>query len=77
MFSKDEINSDKTIIGYVRADPYRAVKNIKDVISALKYMGDTTTRQAFIGQKRRIAARLKELDEEVMPKVQKTRRNGK
>ncbi|MBE3045834.1 hypothetical protein IMZ48_25475, partial [Candidatus Bathyarchaeota archaeon] len=57
-------------------DVNRAIKNVKDVMTALKYMGDATVRRSFIAQKERIAARLKELDEEIMPTIQKVTKKG-
>ncbi|SPO07096.1 related to chitinase [Cephalotrichum gorgonifer] len=71
MFKNGPINSDTTMMDYIRQDPDKAIKNIKDVMTALKYMGDSTIRSTFIAQKERVAARLKELDEDIMPNVQK------
>jgi hypothetical protein len=57
--------------GYIGSDPDKAVKNLKDVMTALKYMGDSTVRESMISEKQPVAARFKQLDEVEMPKVQR------
>lgn len=63
-------------MGYVQADPDRAIKNMKDVMTAMKYLQDPTIKSRLIAEKERIAARLKELDEVRMPAFVKVTRTG-
>ena len=69
IWSKGNINADETMKQYMEADPDRAVRNLKDVMSAMKYMQDPTIKERLIKEKKRVAARLKELDEDKMPKL--------
>ncbi|KAM3079706.1 hypothetical protein ACMFMG_006117 [Clarireedia jacksonii] len=58
------------------SEPDRAVKNMKDVMTAMKYLGDSTINTRLKAEKERVAARLKELDETKMPSwVRKTGNN--
>lgn len=73
MWSTGVINTDDTMTGYIQSEPERAIKNLKDVISAMKYLQDSTINTRLKAEKERIAARLKELDEVRMPNfVKKT-----
>ncbi|KAI0897338.1 glycosyl hydrolases family 18-domain-containing protein [Annulohypoxylon nitens] len=73
MWSTGVINTDDTMTGYIQSEPARAIKNLKDVISAMKYLQDSTINTRLKAEKERIAARLKELDEVRMPNfVKKT-----
>lgn len=67
MWGKKAINDDNTMNSYLQATPDRAVKNLKDVMTALKYLEDTTIDTRLRAEKERVGARLKELDEVIMP----------
>ncbi|GKT48622.1 chitotriosidase-1 [Colletotrichum spaethianum] len=67
MWGRSAINADATMNSYMQSEPARAVKNLKDVMTALKYMQDTTINSRLKAEKERVAARLKELDEDKMP----------
>ncbi|KAI0203159.1 carbohydrate-binding module family 18 [Astrocystis sublimbata] len=66
MFNKDPtIQNDDTMKQY-EGDGDRAVKNLKDVMTAMKYLQDGTIDTRLRAQKVRIANRLREL-EQIMP----------
>ncbi|KAK7756344.1 hypothetical protein SLS62_001570 [Diatrype stigma] len=67
MWGRSAINADATMNGYMQSEPDRAVKNLKDVMTALKYMQDSTINARLKAEKERVATRLKELDEDKMP----------
>lgn len=67
MWGRKAINSDDTMNSYMQSAPDRAVKNLKDVMTALRYMQDSTINTRLIAEKERVGARLKELDEDKMP----------
>ncbi|KAJ2970004.1 hypothetical protein NUW58_g9829 [Xylaria curta] len=67
MWGRKAINADDTMNSYMQSEPDRAVKNLKDVMTALKYMQDPTINSRLKAEKERVAARLKELDEDKMP----------
>src|SRR5580658_5008126 len=54
MFGSSAINSDSTMQGYVQNDPYKALKNIKDVLSAYKYMQITEINNFLVDQSTRV-----------------------
>ncbi|KAJ3571085.1 hypothetical protein NPX13_g5500 [Xylaria arbuscula] len=67
MFSEDPtIQNDDTMLQY-EGDGDRAVKNIKDVMTAMKYLQDGTIAQRLRAQKERIAGRFRELDVNQLP----------
>ncbi|KAI1180783.1 carbohydrate-binding module family 18 [Nemania sp. FL0916] len=67
MFSDSPtIQNDDTMTKY-EGEGNRAVKNLKDVMTAMKYLQDTTVAQRLKAQKERIAARFKELDTVQLP----------
>lgn len=49
---------------------------MKDVISALRYMKDSTVNKRLIDQATRVSQRIGDLDKNIMPNFQKTLRNG-
>jgi hypothetical protein len=71
MWGTTAIHTDETANGYMQQDPGRAIKSIKDLISAMKYMQHPAIHSRLVAQKQRIAARLKELDEIRMPAFQR------
>lgn len=71
MWGDTEIHTDNTVTKYKQAETDRLIKSIKDLISAMKYMQHPTVHTRLVDQKKRIAARLKELDEVKMPAFQK------
>jgi chitinase len=76
MWGRHDINQDATMTSYIQAEPDRAVKNMKDVMTAMKYLQDSTINTRLKAEKERVAARLKELDETKMPSwVRKTGNN--
>ncbi len=72
MWGKSAINSAVTMDGYEKSTPDRVVKNIKDVISALKYMRDVTISQILVAQKNRVGGMLEQMDRNYVPNIQKT-----
>ncbi|KAI0595746.1 carbohydrate-binding module family 18 [Biscogniauxia sp. FL1348] len=76
MFSGDAtIQNDDTMAQYV-GEGGRAVKNLKDVMTAMKYLQDSTIATRLRAQKERIAARLRDLDTVELPNWRRTKRNG-
>lgn len=71
MWGRKAINKDETMNTYIKSGPDRAVKNMKDVMTAMKYLQDSTINTRLINEKERVAARLKELDEDRMPNFQR------
>ncbi|KAI0399434.1 hypothetical protein F4802DRAFT_589701 [Xylaria palmicola] len=69
MFSKDATIQNEETIDQYEHEGDRAVKNLKDVMTAMKYLQDSTIASRLKAQKERIAARLKELDEGKIPKL--------
>lgn len=76
MWGRHTINADATMTSYMQAEPDRAVRNLKDVMTALKYMQDTTINARLVAQKERVAARLKALDEDKMPNWNRVQSGG-
>lgn len=76
MFSEDAtIQNDETMNRY-DADGDEAVKNLKHVLTAMRYLQDSTIASRLIEQKDRIGARLKALDEDKLPAMTRTTRTG-
>lgn len=71
MWGRNQINSDTTMHNYQTQDPDRAFKNIKDVITALRYHSDATVNANLLAQRNRIGARLELLDTAIVPTIQK------
>ncbi len=76
MWGRKEINSEETMGVYERSDPDKAIKNLKDVMTAMKYLQDTDVNTRLIDEKERVAARLKKLDEDLMPKWKRETNSG-
>lgn len=76
MWGKNDINSDTTMGTYEKNEPDKAVKNIKDVMTALKYLQDATVSQRLVLQKNRVGVMLNQMDTVYVPQVRKTSRNG-
>ncbi|KAI0443525.1 carbohydrate-binding module family 18 [Xylaria telfairii] len=75
MFSKDPTIQNESTMDQYEGEGDRAVKNLKDVMTAMKYLQDSTIASRLKAQKERIAARLKALDEDKMPKLNRFLRN--
>ncbi|ORY64854.1 glycosyl hydrolases family 18 protein-like protein [Pseudomassariella vexata] len=76
MFSGDAtIQNDDTMRGY-DGDGDRAVKNLKDVMTAMKYLQDSTIASHLLAQKVRIGDRLRDLDTVALPAMRKTKLTG-
>ncbi|GAP85921.1 putative glycosyl hydrolases family 18 protein [Rosellinia necatrix] len=76
MFSEDPtVQGDDTMLQY-EGDGDRAVKNLKDVMTAMKYLQDPTIAQRLRAQKERIAERWRELDVNQLPNWDRKNRNG-
>jgi chitinase len=76
MFSEDgTIQNDDTMRQY-DAEGDKGVKNLKDVMTAMKYLQDSTINTRLIAQKERIATRLRELDQDKLPNWMRKNRNG-
>lgn len=71
MWANTKLNDEKTMATYISKDPDKAVKNLKNVMSAMKYLQDQTINSRLKAAKERVAARLKELDEVEWPKWQR------
>lgn len=67
MWGRKQINAHDTMTDYISSTPDRAVKNMKDVMTALKYMDDGTVRNRLVLQSARIETRLRLLDETALP----------
>lgn len=77
MFSGDPtIQTDDTMLKY-EGEGNRAVKNLKDVMTAMKYLQDGTVAQRLTQQKDRIAARFRELDVNQLPNWTRLDSKGK
>lgn len=76
MFSGDAtIQNDDTMRTYIGGGD-RAVKNLKDIITAMRYLQDSTVAATLLRQKQRMAARFKALDEDELPEMVRTTRTG-
>jgi chitinase len=76
MWGDDPINNDFTMQEYLGAQPDKAFKNIKDVISVLRYHMDATVAQRLIDQKNRVGNMMNRLDTVLIPQVQVSGRGG-
>ncbi|KAK0670020.1 putative glycosyl hydrolases family 18 protein [Cercophora samala] len=75
MWGDDPINNDGTAETYLANTPDDLIKNVKDVMTAMKYMQNADVSKVLVTQKDRIKQRLKDLDEVEMPKFQKHTRD--
>lgn len=67
MWGNTAINTIPTFTNYMQADPVRAIKQIKDVMSVFKYHDHPTINSNLVAVKLRIQDRLDELDNQIMP----------
>ena len=76
MWGDDPINNDNTMQEYLGAQPDKAFKNIKDVISVLRYHMDATVSARLVLQKDRVGDMMNRLDTVLIPQVQIQNREG-
>ncbi|KAI0108999.1 carbohydrate-binding module family 18 [Nemania sp. FL0031] len=76
MFSGDATIQNEDTMAQYDGEGDRGVKNLKDVMTAMKYLQDTTIASRLRAQKERIAARLRELDTNLLPNWNRVNRNG-
>ncbi|KAJ8123757.1 hypothetical protein ONZ43_g362 [Nemania bipapillata] len=76
MFSGDATIQNEDTMAQYDGDGDRAVKNLKDVMTAMKYLQDGTVATRLRAQKERIAGRLRELDTNKLPNWNRVNRNG-
>ena len=61
---------------YLGAQPDKAFKNIKDMISVLRYHMDATVRQRLVAQKDRVGDMTNQLDTVLIPQVRVSGKAG-
>ncbi|KAI1125321.1 carbohydrate-binding module family 18 [Nemania abortiva] len=76
MFSGDATIQNEDTMAQYDGEGDRGVKNLKDVMTAMKYLQDSTIASRLRAQKERIAARLRELDTNLLPNWNRVNRNG-
>lgn len=76
MWGQNRIRTPQTMNGYINNNPNKAVQNMKDVLTALRYMDDPAIRNRLVAQSARIEARLNLLDEIALPGWVKTSPGG-
>jgi chitinase len=70
MWGRNAINNDFTMQDYLGAQPDRAFKNIKDVITILRYHMDATVTQRLVDQKNRVGNMMNRLETVPISQVQ-------
>ncbi|KAL8857176.1 MAG: hypothetical protein Q9178_006231 [Gyalolechia marmorata] len=62
MWGTDNINSEETMTDYQTQRPEKAIKNLKDVLSAMKYHQDPVVRTHLINQAARVETKLDDME---------------
>jgi len=68
MWGKTAINSDQTMTDYEQQQPDRAVKNIKDVLSAYKYHQIQAVNDILVRQANRVGAMFRRMENDYLAK---------
>ncbi|KAF8252102.1 glycosyl hydrolases family 18 protein-like protein [Wilcoxina mikolae CBS 423.85] len=76
MWSARAINTDTKMDGFIKNEPDRAVRNIKDVIFAIKYHMDPTISGYLVKQATRVGDMIEKMDVTYVPKVHPTNSDG-
>ncbi|KAI0877792.1 carbohydrate-binding module family 18 [Hypoxylon argillaceum] len=76
MFSGDATIQNEDTMAQYDGEGDRGLKNLKDVMTAMKYLQDDTIATRLRSQKERIAARLRELDTNLLPNWNRVNKNG-
>lgn len=71
MWGDDDIRTDAKFTEYMQQDPEKAVRNLKDCITALRYMADPVISNTLLIQKNRVQARIDLLDQTIIPAMVK------
>jgi len=67
MWGQGRISDPRTMAGYMNNNPNKAVKNLKDVLTAMRYMEDTDVENTLVNQAARVGARLLLIDNVALP----------
>lgn len=65
MWGRNAINSDVTMQGYEQQDPNKAIKNLKDVLSALKYHQIPAVSTILVDQANRVGNMFQTMETEL------------
>ena len=69
MWGESLINRDDTIMGYIHQEPLKAVKRLKDVLTAYRYHQDATISDNLKKQSQRVSEALDKMDRIELPKL--------
>ncbi|KAI9766214.1 MAG: hypothetical protein M1839_005004 [Geoglossum umbratile] len=76
MWGSDRISADSKMQEYLRGNPEKAAKNVKDVLSAYKYHQFPDVNTILVAQAMRIANMLENLDNNLLPPIHRADSNG-
>lgn len=71
MWGRTVMRDEANFRVYIQSDPDTAIKNLKDVMSALRYHADPTISNRLVTQKNRIGDMLNRMDTQVVPGIQR------
>ncbi|TKA63461.1 hypothetical protein B0A49_09919 [Cryomyces minteri] len=76
MWGRNAINDDSTMAEYLGNEPDRAIKNIKNVLTALVYHRDGQISQILVNQARRVEQMMGDLDTIYLPAMNRQTRGA-